>query len=85
MVQNIYWGTTDVSQPLTGKIREREKGEDEKKLFKTQKNRFFNLNINQHDAINFIMSLFHASTCFEHKCSLSGGQNCTIDSLVSSH
>ena len=28
--------------------------------------------------------LFHASTCFEHKCSSSGGQNCTIQSLVSS-
>ena len=23
------------------------------------------------------MSLFHASTCFEHMCSPSGGQNCT--------
>ena len=31
-------------------------------------------NINQLDALNFIMSLFHASTCFEHKCSSSGGQ-----------
>ena len=45
----------------------------------------FYLNINQLDALNFIMSLFHASTCFEHKCSSSGGQNCTIQSLVSSH
>jgi len=26
------------------------------------------LNINQLDALNFIMSLFHASTCFEHMC-----------------
>jgi len=26
------------------------------------------LNINQLDALNFIMSLFHASTCFEHTC-----------------
>ena len=43
------------------------------------------LNINQLDALSFIMSLFHASTCFEHKCSSSGGQNCTIHSLVSSH
>jgi len=43
------------------------------------------LNINQFDAINFIISLFQASTCFEHMCSLSGGQNCTIQSLVSSH
>ena len=25
--------------------------------------------INQFDALNFIMSLFHASTCFEHVCS----------------
>ena len=31
------------------------------------------------------MSLFHASTCFEHTCSSSGGQNCTIQPLVSSH
>ena len=26
----------------------------------------FYLNINQLDALNFIKSLFHASTCFEH-------------------
>ena len=34
--------------------------------------------INQLDAQNFcfIVSLFHASTCFEHMCSSSGGQNC---------
>ena len=31
------------------------------------------LNINQPDALNFIMSLFHACTCFEHTCSSSGG------------
>ena len=35
------------------------------------------LNINQLNALNFIMSLFHASKCFEHMCSKSGGQNCT--------
>ena len=34
---------------------------------------------------SIIMSLFHASTCFEHMCSSSGGQNCTIQSLVSSN
>ena len=45
----------------------------------------FYLNINQLDALNFIMSLFHASTCFEHTCSSSGGQNSTIKPLVSSH
>ena len=45
----------------------------------------FYLNINQLDALNFIMSLFHASTCFEHTCSSSGGQNYTILPLVSSH
>ena len=45
----------------------------------------FFLNINQLDALNFIMSLFYASTCFEHACSSSGGQNCTIQPLVSSH
>ena len=52
-------------------------------LFKQSKHIY--LNINQLDALNFIMSLFHASTCFEHMCSSSGGQNCTIQSLVSSH
>ena len=31
------------------------------------------------------MCLFQASTCFEQKCSSSGGQNRTIQSLVSSH
>ena len=35
------------------------------------------LNINELDALNFIMSLFHASTCFEHMCLSSGDQNCT--------
>ena len=29
--------------------------------------------------------LFHACTCFEHMCSSSGGQNCIIQPLVSSH
>ena len=29
--------------------------------------------------------LFHASTCFEHMCSSSGGQNCITHPLVSSH
>ena len=43
------------------------------------------LNINQLDALNFIISLFQASTCFEHMCSSSGGQNCIIQSLVSAH
>jgi len=32
------------------------------------------ININQLDALNFTISLFQASTCFEHMCSLSGGQ-----------
>ena len=32
------------------------------------------LNINQLVALNFIISLFQASTCFEHMCSSSGGQ-----------
>ena len=43
------------------------------------------ININQLEALNFIISLFQASTCFEHMCSSSGGQNCIIQSLVSSH
>ena len=42
-------------------------------------------NINQLDALNFVISLFQASKCFEHMCSSSGGQNCIIQSLVSSH
>ena len=32
------------------------------------------ININQLDALNFIISLFQASTCFEHMCSSSAGQ-----------
>jgi hypothetical protein len=46
---------------------------------------FLFLNINQLDALNFIISLFQASTFFEHTCSSSGGQNCIIQSLVSPH
>ena len=41
----------------------------------TQKYLF--ININQLDALNFIISLFQASTCFEHMRSSSGGQNHT--------
>ena len=43
--------------------------------------------INQLVAQNFCftISLFHASTCFEHMCSSSGGQNCITQPLVSSH
>ena len=44
--------------------------------------------INQLDAQKFCftISLFHASTCFEHLCSSSGGQNSiTQQPLVSSH
>ena len=43
--------------------------------------------INQIDAQNFCftISLFHASTCFEHMCSSSGGQNCITQPLVPSH
>jgi len=43
--------------------------------------------INQLDAQNFCFRiiLFHASTCFEHMCSSSGGQNCITQPLVSSH
>ena len=41
---------------------------------------------NQNDAQNFCftISLFRASTCFEHMCSSSGGQNCITQPLVSS-
>ena len=36
--------------------------------FAHRASQYIYLNINQLDALNFIMSLFHASTCFEHKC-----------------
>ena len=39
------------------------------------------LNINQLGALNFVMSLFHASICFEYMCSSSGGQNCIMQPL----
>ena len=53
--------------------------------FADRASQYIYLNINQIDALNFIMSLFHASTCFEHMRSSSGDQNCTIQSLVTSH
>jgi hypothetical protein len=53
--------------------------------FAGRASQYIYLNINQLDALNFVMSLFHASTCFEHMYSLSGGQNCTMQPLVSSH
>ena len=37
-------------------------------------NLYIYLNINQLDALNFMMSLFHAPTCSKHTCSSSGGQ-----------
>ena len=45
---------------------------------------FFILVINQLDAQNFCftISLFHASTCFEHMCPSSGGQNYTASGTV---
>ena len=53
--------------------------------FADRASQYIYLNINQLDALNFIMSLFHASTCFEHTCSSSGSKNCTKQPLVSSH
>ena len=43
-------------------------------------NRHFGLfiNVNQLDALNFIISLFQTSTCFEHMCLSSVGQNCIM-------
>ena len=46
--------------------------------FADRASQYIYLNINQLDALNFIKSLFHASTCFEHMCLSSGGQNCTM-------
>jgi len=47
----------------------------------------FILVINQLDEKNFCftISLFHASTCFEHHVHIIRGQNCIIQPLVSSH
>jgi len=53
--------------------------------FSDRASQYIYLNINQLDALNFIMSLFRSSTCFEHKCSSSGSQNYIIQFLVSSH
>ena len=53
--------------------------------FADRTSQYIYFNINQLDALNFIMSLFHASTCFEHTYASSGGQNCTIQPLVTSH
>jgi len=52
--------------------------------FADRASQYIYLNIKQLDALNFILSLFHASTYFEYMCSSSGGQNCTIQPLVSS-
>ena len=43
---------------------------------------FLFININQLDALNFVISLFQASICFKHMCSSSGGQNCIIVSGI---
>jgi len=46
----------------------------------------FILVINQLDAqFIYLISLFHAFTCFEHMCSSSGGQHCIIQPLVTSY
>ena len=37
--------------------------------FAHRTSQYIYLNIKQLDALNFIMSLFHASRCFEHLCS----------------
>jgi len=42
--------------------------------FADRASQYIYLNINQLDALNFIMNSFHASTGFEHMCSSSGGQ-----------
>jgi len=36
--------------------------------FADRASQYIYLNINQLDALNFMMSLFHASICFEHMC-----------------
>jgi len=57
-------------------------------ISQTQQNFIMFISVsNQLDTQNFCftISLFHASTCFEHMCSSSGGQNCITQHLVSSH
>ena len=43
------------------------------------------ININQLGALNFIISLFQASTCFEDHVLIVRRANCIIQSLVLSH
>jgi len=38
-------------------------------IYKTCVFHFLFININEFDALNFIISLFQACTCFEHMCS----------------
>ena len=40
------------------------------------------ITINQLDELNFIISLFQASTCFKHTCSSSRGQNWVLSQSV---
>jgi len=56
-------------------------------LFQKPSQRLIITVINQPDAQNFrfTISLFHASTCFEHMFSSSRDQNCITQPLVSSH
>ena len=66
--------------------RERERERERESALNIQTVRFYLfLDINQLDELNFIISLFQASTCFEHTCSSSGGQNYIIQSPISSH
>jgi len=88
------WTGTSVAIPLLeglGKITEKKTattaGTCRYRLPPEYKASFFISVINQLDAQNVCLtiSLFHASTCFKHMCSSSGGQNCITQPLVSSH
>jgi len=54
-------------------------------LKRDRESQYIYLNINQLDELNFIMSLFHSSTRFEHYVLIIRRSNCTVQPLVSSH
>jgi len=61
-MQSKYLRTEGIIKATQGQRR----NEDEFWYFADRASQYIYLNINQLDALNFITSLFHASTCFEH-------------------
>ena len=84
-VLQLSWQWGGVGEEKNGRRKDKEGPSSSSFSFTVTVRNNLYLNINQLDALNFIISLFQASTCFEHMCSSSGGQNCIIQSLASSH